>query len=194
MKNVLLINGSPNQNGNTATALRTVETELEKCNISSSWSHIGSEPVRGCVGCGKCKDTHRCAFGDEDRCNELIEAMLCADAIIVGTPVYFAGPNGALCALLDRAFYATARFGQMLKGKPAAAVATCWRAGATPSIDRIDKYFSYSQMPIVSSKYWNGYLGEEDRFGASVLRTLAENMADMLEKQIKTERGQNADI
>lgn len=103
-----------------------------------------------------------------------------ATAIIVGTPVYFGAPNGALCALLDRAFYATSNFGQLLKGKPAAAVAACWRAGATPSIDRLNKYFSFSQMPIVSSDYWNGYLGEKDDFGAEVLKTLARNMSEML--------------
>lgn len=145
------------------------------------WFHIGNKPVRGCIGCERCKDTHRCAFKD-DGCNDLIEAMLNADAVIIGTPVYFAGPNGALCALLDRVFYAVANYGQMLKGKPAAAIATCWRAGATPSIDRLNKYFTFSQMPIVSSDYWNGYLGEKDDFGAEVLKTLAQNMLEMIRK------------
>jgi len=108
--------------------------------------------------------------------------MTSADAVVIGTPVYFAGPNGALCALLDRVFYAAANFGQLFAGKPAAAVATCWRAGATPSIDRINKYFSFSQMPIVSSEYWNGYLGPQDRFGASVIKTLAVNLAGLLDR------------
>lgn len=179
MKKVLLINGSPNKKGNTATALKRIEEVLFGNGIECEWFHIGNKPVRGCIGCGKCENTHRCAFKD-DVCNELIEAVLRTDALIIGTPVYFAGPNGALCALLDRVFYATANFGQMLKGKPAAAIATCWRAGATPSIDRLNKYFAFSQMPIISSDYWNGYLGERDEFGREVLETLAKNMAEMM--------------
>lgn len=105
-----------------------------------------------------------------------------SNAVVIGTPVYFAGPNGALCALLDRAFYAAANYGQLLAGKPAAAIATCWRAGATPSIDRLNKYFTFSQMPIVSSDYWNGYLGTQDSFGTGVLKTLASNMVKLLNR------------
>lgn len=179
MKTVLLINGSPHAEGNTAAALKTVEAVLLEQGLRTAWFQLEDTPVRGCIGCGRCKETHRCAYTG-DGCNALIEKMLNADALIVGTPVYFAGPNGALCALLDRAFYATARFGQLLQGKPAAAIATCWRAGATPSLDRIHRYFSYSQMPIVTSRYWNGYLGEEDGFGKKVLETLAANMATQL--------------
>lgn len=179
MKNLLLINGSPNKNGNTASALRIAETVLHERGIETTWFHLGGKPVRGCIGCEKCGRTHRCAFMD-DPCNALIEAMLVADGILIGTPVYFAGPNGALCALLDRAFYAVANHGQLLKGKPAAAIATCWRAGATPSIDQLNKYFAFSQMPIVTSSYWNGYLGPQDAFGTDAIQTLAANMADML--------------
>lgn len=179
MKTILLVNGSPNKNGNTKAALSIAEAVFREKGFEVVYFELGNKPVRGCIGCGRCENTNRCAFAD-DPCNELIEKMLAADAVLIGTPVYFAGPNGALCSLLDRVFYAAARFGQHLKGKPAAAIATCWRAGATPSIDRINKYFTYSQMPVVSSKYWNGYMGAEDRFGASVIRTLAGNMAEML--------------
>ena len=181
MKQILLVNGSPNKDGNTAKALGIMEDVFLAQGFGASWVQIGKQPVRGCQGCGHCARDHRCAFKD-DACNELIEAFLKADAVVVGTPVYFAGPNGALCALLDRVFYATANFGQMLKGKPAAAIATCWRAGATPSIDRINKYFTFSQMPVVSSEYWNGYLGAKDAFGRNVLETLARNMAELLGK------------
>ena len=181
MPKVLLLNGSAHPHGNTAAALKIVENELKSRELNTFWFQLDGKPVRGCIGCGECSTKHRCAF-DDDQCNELIEDMLEADAVVIGTPVYFAGPNGALCALLDRAFYATANFGQMQKGKPAAAIATCWRAGATPSIDRINKYFTYSQMPIASSDYWNGYLGSHDGFGTGVLRTLGINMADMLGK------------
>lgn len=184
MKTALLINGSPNKNGNTASALKIAESVLNENDIQTVWFHIGNKPVRGCIGCDSCEKTHRCSFAD-DVCNDLIEAMLGADAIVIGTPVYFAGPNGALCALLDRAFYAVANYGQMLKGRPAAAIATCWRAGATPSLDRLNKYFTFSQMPVVSSNYWNGYLGDKDTFGTDAIRTLAANMADMLKGQAK---------
>ncbi len=179
VKTVLLVNGSPRKNGNTAAALKLFEQEIQKYDIDTAWFQLDGKPVRGCIACGRCAAEHRCAFKD-DQCNELIEAMLRADAVVVGTPVYFAGPNGALCALLDRAFYAAANFGQLFAGKPAAAIATCWRAGATPSIDRLNKYFTFSQMPVVSSDYWNGYLGAHDGFGANVIKTLADNMADML--------------
>ncbi len=182
MKKVLLINGSPHKNGNTAEALKIVEKELKAQGMDSFWFQLDGKPVWGCIACKRCAAEHRCAFGD-DQCNELIEKMMEADAVVVGTPVYFAGPNGALCALLDRAFYAAANYGQLLAGKPAAAIATCWRAGATPSIDRINKYFTFSQMPVVSSKYWNGYLGEQDSFGIDVLKTLATNMAGLLRKE-----------
>ena len=181
MKKILLINGSPRKHGHTASALSIMEKEFHGRGLETDWFQLDGKPVRGCIACCRCESEHRCAFGD-DQCNELIEKILEADAVIIGTPVYFAGPNGALCALLDRAFYAAANYGQLLAGKPAAAIATCWRAGATPSIDRINKYFTFSQMPVVSSDYWNGYLGPRDSFGAGVLKTLAANMADLLQK------------
>ena len=180
MKKVLLVNGSPHRNGNTAAALKIAEKELQSRGLDTFWFQLDGNPVRGCIACGRCSAEHRCAFTD-DQCNKLTEDMLHADAILIGTPVYFAGPNGALCALLDRAFYAAANYGQLLAGKPAAAIATCWRAGATPSIDRLNKYFTFSQMPVVSSDYWNGYLGVRDSFGTEVIKTLAGNMSDMLE-------------
>lgn len=181
MKKVLLINGSPHKNGNTANALKIIEKELLQQKLETFWFQLDGKPVRGCIACGRCAVEHRCAFRD-DQCNELIEDLLQTDAVIIGTPVYFAGPNGALCALLDRVFYAAANYGQLLVGKPAAAIATCWRAGATSSIDRLNKYFTFSQMPVVSSDYWNGYLGPQDTFGVDVLRTLAENMDRLLQK------------
>ena len=181
MGKVLLVNGSPHKNGNTAAALKIMEKELHEQSFDTFWFQLDEKPVRGCIDCRSCVSGHRCVFQD-DRCNELIESILEADAVVVGTPVYFAGPSGALTALLDRAFYAAANFGQLFKGKPAAAVATCWRAGATPAIDRINKYFTFSQMPVVSSEYGNGYLGPDDSFGTGVLKTLAANMADMLRK------------
>mgnify|MGYP002870002923 CR=1 FL=1 len=182
MAKVLLINGSPHKNGNTASALKIIEEQLKEKGIDTFWFQLDGKPVRGCIACLRCSTEHRCAFKD-DQCNELIEDLLKADGVIIGTPVYFAGPNGALCALLDRAFFAAANYGQLFAHKPAAAVATCWRAGATPSIDRLNKYFTFSQMPVVSSEYWNGYLGAHDGFGIHVLKTLAANMADLLQRE-----------
>ena len=179
MAKALLVNGSPHKNGNTANALKIIEKELGANGVDTVWFQLDGKPVRGCIACGRCAPSHRCAFND-DQCNELIDKMLDADAVLIGTPVYFAGPNGALCALLDRVFFAAANFGQLLAGKPACAVATCWRAGATPSIDRVNKYFTFSQMPIVSSEYWNGYLGPRDSFGIGVLKTLAHNIVKLL--------------
>jgi multimeric flavodoxin WrbA len=104
-----------------------------------------------------------------------------ADGILVGSPVYFAGPNGALCALLDRVFYAASNYGHLFAGKPAAAVATCWRAGATATLDRINKYFTFSEMPVVSSNYWNLKLNDNDRYGEEILKQLGRNMVKELQ-------------
>jgi multimeric flavodoxin WrbA len=103
-----------------------------------------------------------------------------ADGIIICTPVYFAAPNGALCAILDRVFYAASNFGYHFAGKLGAAIATCWRAGATATLDRLNKYFTFSEMPIVSSNYWNIKLTGEDKYGEEILLTLGKNMAKEL--------------
>ncbi len=176
---VLLLNGSPNKNGHTAKALATVEKELNVHDVDTTWFQLGTKMVRGCIGCNNCAETFRCAFTD-DKCNELIDAITQADAVVVGSPVYFAGPNGALCALLDRVFYAACAHKRLFRGKPAAAVTTCWRAGGVAAIDRLNKYFLYSEMPVVSSKYWNMNFMDSDGFGSDVLRQLAVNMSEML--------------
>jgi multimeric flavodoxin WrbA len=176
---VLLINGSPRKNGETALSLSIVEKTLQESGIGTVWFQLGTEPVRGCCHCNRCEKTSRCAFTD-DKCNELIEACLAADGIIIGSPVYFAGPNGALCALLDRVFYAASNFGYRFAGKPGAAVATCWRAGATATLDRLNKYFTFSEMPVVSSNYWNLKLTGDDPYGEEILKQLGRNMARKL--------------
>ena len=108
-----------------------------------------------------------------------------SDGLIIGTPVYFAAPNGALCALLDRVFYAASTHGGLFRGKPAAAIASCIRSGANSAIDRLNKYFTFSEMPVVSSSYWNMLFEkqqqkEEDEMGVRTMRTLGCNMAKML--------------
>ena len=176
---VLLINGSPRPNGETRHALSVIEGVLCERGIDAEWFQLGKDPVRGCVHCGGCKDKHRCVYND-DACNTLIEQIIAADGVIIGSPVYFAGPNGALCALLDRVFYAGAFYGELFAGKPAAAVATCWRSGASATLDRLNKYFTFSEMPVVSSSYWNIKLEGCDEYGEDILRTLGANMVRML--------------
>lgn len=182
MAKVLLVNGSPHKSGCVFTALSEVAAVLEKNDIESRIFHIGVNPVRGCVACLRCRSLGRCVFED-DVCNELMGLMKEADGIILGSPVYYAGPNGTLCALLDRAF--TAANGTLC-GKPGASVVSCRRGGASAAFDRLNKYFSISRMPIVSSQYWNmvhGMTPEEVRLdleGLQTMRTLGENMAWLL--------------
>ncbi|HHT17796.1 MAG TPA: flavodoxin family protein [Papillibacter sp.] len=183
---VLLINGSPHKEGCTYTALREVAGALEKNGIETEIFHIGTDPVRGCTACLACFREGKCAF-DDDICNELAAKCAEADGIVVGSPVYFAGPNGALTSLLDRIFYSS---GRKLWNKPAAAVVSCRRGGASAAFDRLNKYFTINRMPIVSSQYWNSVHGrtpedvKKDREGLQTMRMLGENMAWLL-KSIK---------
>jgi multimeric flavodoxin WrbA len=181
---VLLINGSPRKNGETAHSLGIVEKALHQAGIETEWFHLGNQMVHGCSSCNRCQKTSRCVFTD-DPCNELIESCLAADGIIIGSPVYFAGANGALCALLDRVFYAASNYGYHFAGKPGAAIATCWRAGATATLDRLNKYFTFSEMPVISSNYWNMKLSGEDPYGEAILKRLGENMAKALQTAAK---------
>lgn len=182
MARVLLINGSPHKEGCVYTALSEVAGVLEARGIESSIFHIGTSPVRGCVACGKCSELGRCVFND-DICNSMLEEMKKADGLVIGTPVYYAGANGTLCALLDRAFFAAR--GKMAY-KPGAAVVSCRRGGASASFDRINKYFTINSMPVVSSQYWNSVHGmtpddvRQDLEGLQTMRVLGENMAWML--------------
>lgn len=178
---VLLINGSPHADGCTFTALSEAAKTLEAEGIETQIFHIGKSPVRGCIACGACGKLGKCAF-DDDPANEMLRLMLEADGIIVGSPVYYAGPNGALCALLDRAFYAGGSFAF----KPAAAVVSARRSGTTAAFDRLNKYFTINRMPVVSSQYWNGVHGftpddvKKDEEGLQTMRTLGHNMTWML--------------
>ena len=180
--NVLLINGSPHKKGCTYTALSEVAGQLEKNGIGSNIVHIGSKPIRGCIACGACRETGLCVF-DDDPVNECSGLLKAADGLIVGSPVYYAAPNGALCAFLDRLFY-------MKSGayayKPAAAVVSCRRGGASAAFDRLNKYFTISGMPVASSQYWNSVHGRgpgeaaQDAEGLQTMRVLARNMAFLM--------------
>lgn len=182
---VLLINGSPNEKRCTYTALSEVAGALEAQGIETEIAWIGRNPVRGCLGCGGCskRGDNRCIF-DDDVVNGLIEKTVAADGLVVGTPVFYAGANGALLAVLDRMFYAASK---ALRFKPAAAVASARRAGTTPAIDQVNKYFQICCMPVVTSTYWPMVHGQsaeqvrEDAEGMQIMRGLGTNMAWMLQ-------------
>ena len=184
---VLLVNGSPHSTGNTFQTLQIIEEQLHRHGIESEVFQLGSGKVHGCMGCDGCGATSRCVIED-DCCNALIDAIVKADGVIIGSPVYFAGPSGALCAVLDRVFYAGAEHGRLFARKPAVAVVNCYRAGSTAALDRLNKYFTFSEMPVVSSDYWNMIVDphsdrvERDKMGRKILCTLADNMAFLLQK------------
>ena len=181
---VLLINGSPHERGCTYTALAEAAKTLEECGVETEIAWIGKDPVRGCIACGGCakKGEGRCVFGD-DVVNGLLEKAEAADGFIVGTPVYYAGANGAILAVLDRMFYAGSA---IMRFKPAAGIASARRAGTTPAIDQINKYFQINCMPVVSSTYWpmvHGRVAEDaqqDAEGLHTMRMLGRNMAWLL--------------
>lgn len=178
---VLLINGSPNEAGCTFTALNEVAETLHKNDIETELIQIGKKPVAGCIACGKCRTAGVCIF--EDQVNEIIARADEFDGIVVGSPVYYSGPSGQICAFLDRLFYSS---GGRLAGKVGAAVVSCRRGGATAAFDRLNKYFSISNMPIATSQYWNQIHGntaeeaKQDLEGLQTMRTLAQNIAWMI--------------
>lgn len=180
---VLLLNGSPHKVGCTYTALHEIEITLQIEGIDTELMQLGTQPIHGCIACGKCQETgtHRCVFKD-DPVNKILDALDTSDGFIVGSPVYYASANGALVALLDRIFYA----GNAMAYKPGAAVVSARRGGTTAAFDQLNKYFSISNMPIVSSQYWNmvhGMTPEEvrqDLEGLQIMRTLGKNMAWLL--------------
>lgn len=179
---VLLLNGSPNRSGCTYTALAEVAGALEREGVETELVHVGHMPTHGCIACHRCVETRRCVF-DEDGVNEALEKMEKADGLVVGSPVYYASPNGALLAFLDRMFYTG---GGNMAYKPGAAIVSARRAGTTASLDVLLKYFLNSGMPVVPSQYWpmvHGNTPEEvqrDEEGLQVMRTLGRNMAWML--------------
>jgi len=180
---VLIINGSPRQKGNTSIALTEIAKQLEKLGIESEIVWIGNKPVRGCIACNTCKDNPGACVFDDDVCNGISAKMNSSDALIVGSPVYWGQPNGAVLSIIQRAFYSN---GDAFRGKPAAAVAVCRRGGATATFETLNMPFQMMSMPVVTSQYWNIVYGREpgqaalDREGLQTMRTLANNMAALL--------------
>jgi multimeric flavodoxin WrbA len=178
---VLLVNGSPKPNGNTARALQEMEKVFHEEGIETIWIHAGNKKLPGCFACGKCKSTGKCIF--DDLVNETAPLFEEADGIVAGTPVYYASANATLVAFLQRLFYST-RFDKTMK--VGAAVAAARRGGITSTYDELNKFFAISGMPVASGQYWNGIHGaapgeaEQDEEGLQQMRTLARNMSFLI--------------
>ena len=178
---VMLVNGSPHKNGCTYTALCEVEKTLKEEGIDTEIFWVGAKPIGGCMGCGSCGKLGKCVF--DDVVNEFVEKAKEADGFIFGSPVHYAAASGALTSFMDRAFYSGKR---AFAHKPAAAVVSARRGGNTATYDQINKYFGISEMPIVSSKYWNMVHGNtpeqvmQDEEGLQTMRVLGRNMAYLL--------------
>lgn len=181
---VLMINGSPNEHGCTDAALREVAGALARRGVAADIVWLGNRGVRECIACGTCRKnkTGKCVI--DDKVNEIAAAADGYDGLVIGSPVYYAGPTATLTAFMDRLFYAA---GGKFADKPGACVVSCRRGGASASFDRLNKYFTINNMPLVPSNYWNQVHGSraedvaQDEEGMQTMRTLGENMAWLLE-------------
>lgn len=175
---ILLINGSPKREGNTFIALSEVAKTLESEGVETEIIHVGHKDIHGCIACRKCEEQGKCVF--DDIVNEVNKKFETADGIVVGSPVYYASPAGTLISFLDRLFY-SASFDKSMK--VGAAIAVARRGGTTATFDVLNKYFTISNMPVVSSQYWNNVHGRmpgeaaQDAEGLQTMRQLARNMA-----------------
>ncbi|GAB6393094.1 MAG: flavodoxin family protein [Treponematales bacterium] len=180
--NVLLINGSPHAQGCTWTALSEAAKTLNEGGIETEIVQVGHKDIRGCIGCRKCAQTGKCVF--DDLVNEVAPKLAACDGLVIGSPVYFASPAGGLVSFLDRLFYSTFFVDKTMKA--GAAVVSARRAGTTATFDMLNKYFSISGMPVVSSQYWNMVHGgtaddvRQDAEGLQIMRTLGRNMAFLI--------------
>ena len=176
--NVLMINGSPKPNGNTAIALREMEQIFVQEGIQVETVHVGNRDIRGCIGCNKCMEAGKCVF--DDLVNETAPKFEACDGLVVGTPVYYASANATLVALLTRLFYST-HFDKTMK--VGACVVAARRGGLSAAFDELNKFFTISGMPVASGQYWNSIHGREagealqDAEGLQTMRTLARNMS-----------------
>ena len=180
---VLLVNGSPHEKGCTYTALTEVCKTLNEEGIDTEIFWIGIKPISGCIACKKCAELGKCVFNDT--VNEFVEKAKEADGFIFGTPVHYAAASGAITSFMDRAFYSAgcSKQSDIFRYKPASAVVSARRAGTTATYDQINKYFGITEMPIISSRYWNMVHGAKpedvlkDEEGMQAMRILGRNMA-----------------
>ncbi len=188
---VLLVNGSPNAQGCTHTALAEMARTLNAEGIDTQILHIGNKDIRGCIACGRCAELGHCIF--DDPVNQAAPLLQTADGLVVGSPVYYASANGTLTNFLDRLFFSTPfpkRF------KVGAAICSARRGGTTATFDQLNKYFTISEMPVASGRYWNMVHGNtpdqvlQDTEGLQNMRILARNMAFLI-RAIRAERSRN---
>jgi len=179
---VLLVNGSPHEFGCTYTALEEIAKTLNEEGIDSEIFYIGTDPIAPCKACYACGKLKKCVIND--KVNEFIDIMEGSDGIIIGSPVHYASASGIITAFLDRAFFAGSRAGTgLFAHKPGSAIVSARRAGTTATLDQLNKYFTISQMPIISGRYWNMVHGanpeqvKQDKEGMQNMRILARNMA-----------------
>jgi multimeric flavodoxin WrbA len=178
---VLMLNGSPRVNGNTAIALQEMEKIFQQEGIETEIIHVGNQPIRGCIACGSCMKTGQCVFSD--LVNETADKFETCDGLVIGSPVYYASANATLVAFLTRLFYST-HFDKTMK--VGASVVAARRGGITATYDELNKFFGISGMPIASGQYWNGIHGREvgeavqDAEGLQMMRTLANNMSFLM--------------
>ncbi len=179
---VILVNGSPHANGCTFTALDEAARTLRAEGIEAEIFQLGVEPLSGCIDCGGCQGVGRCVI--DDRVNDFLDLAEEADGFIFGSPVHYASAGGAIISFMDRAFFAAGRGGRSpFYLKPGACIVSARRAGTTATFDQLNKYLTISQMPVISSKYWNMVHGatpddvRQDLEGLQIVRTLARNMA-----------------
>ncbi|MBR3949289.1 MAG: flavodoxin family protein [Oscillospiraceae bacterium] len=179
---VLILNGSPKANGNTAFALSQMASVFEEHGVETETVQIGSQLIRGCTGCGSCYKTGKCVF--DDAVNAVAAKLDSYDGIVVGSPVYYASPNGTLISFLDRLFYSTGHIDKRMK--VGASVVCARRGGCTAAMDVLNKYFTISSMPVASSTYWNQIHGakpgeaQQDAEGIRTMRNLAKNMVFLM--------------
>ncbi len=190
---VLIINGSPRAKGCTARALKEVAAALGAEGVETEWMDVGAQDIRGCLACRGCRKAGRCVI--DDAVNEAADRLRECDGLLVGSPVYFASPNGTLISFLDRLFFS---FGGDLHMKVGAAVVSCRRGGAASAFEVLNKYFTISGMPVVPSTYWNSVHGfsaadvEKDLEGLQVMRNLGRNMAFLMRAIAAEKAGRGA--
>ena len=181
MMKVLMVNGSPHPNGNTAAALAEMKKVFEAEGVETELLQIGNKAIRGCVACGSCRQKGKCVF--DDAVNEAAPIFEAADGIVVGTPVYYASANATVVAFLDRLFF-SASFDKTMK--VGASVAVARRGGCSATFDELNKYFTISGMPVASSQYWNSVHGlvpgeaAQDAEGLQTMRTKTKNMTFLM--------------